>query len=118
MRGILRIAGTADVVSGVIGLTAAGWLADQLGAGTTVVRVGTVVLLVLGVETILLAARPAMAKATIVIEALAALGAIDLAVFGDATATGTALLVATAIYCAAIALRLFTDQRARVPLAA
>lgn len=103
MRTLLRFLGALDVVAGALALAAASWLGDQLDLGTTTVRIGAVVLALVGVDMIAMAARPFMARAAIVIEALGALLALDLLLLGDPTGTGTAILVATALASAVAA---------------
>ena len=114
---LLRGLAVVDVASGAAALVAASWLADQVDVGVTPIRVAAVLLVVLGVETYLLADRPVMAKVTIAIEAACALLALDLAVLGDPTGTGAALLVGTALWCAAVAVELALVTRTRALVA-
>lgn len=114
---LLRTLAVVDVVSGVAALVASPWLADQLDVGVTPVRVAAILLLVLGVETHLMAERPVMAKVRIVTEAVCAMVAVDLAVLGDPTSAGTALLVATALWCATVAVEVALVQRTRTLVA-
>ena len=100
---LLRTAGAVDITSGVVALTAAGWIGDQVGVSATIVRLAAALLVVVGVDTIWFADRAWMAKATIGIEAVAGLVALDLVLLGDPTRLGTALLLATAVCCAAVA---------------
>jgi hypothetical protein len=111
MRPTLRFLGAMDVVSGVVALAAASWLGDQLDVSTTVVRVAGVALLVLGAETLALSDRRVMATTTAVVEGAVALVAVDLAILGDPTGVGTALLLATAAYCATAAVRVARLRR-------
>ena len=110
---LLRPLAVVDVASGAAALVASSWLADQVDVGVTPVRIAAALLVVLGVETYLLADRPVMAKATIAIEAVCALVAVDLAILGDPTGTGAALLVGTALWCAAVAVELALITRTR-----
>ena len=114
---LLRVLAAVDVLSGVVALATSSWLADQVDVGVTPVRVAAVLLVVLGVETVLLAERPVMAKVRLVTEAACALLAIDLAVLGDPTSTGTALLAGTALWCAGVAVELALVQRTRTLVA-
>jgi hypothetical protein len=109
----LRALGVADVASGALALVAASWLAGELDVGTAAIRIAGALLVVLGVETYLLAARPLMAKVTIAVEALSALLAVDVLVLADPTGMGQAILVATALWCAAAAVEVGLLQRAR-----
>jgi hypothetical protein len=115
---LLRALGVVDVGTGIAGLAAAGWFGDQLGLGATTIRIVAGVLLVLGVDTLLMADRPFMAKVAIVSESVSALAALDLALFGDATGLGLAILVATAIGCAAVTVELVLATRTRSLVAA
>ena len=110
---VLRGLAAVDVASAVGALAVSSWLADQLDVGVTPVRIAAALLLVLGIDTYLMADRPVMVKVRIVTEALCVLLAIDLAVIGDPTGIGTALLVGTAVWCAAVAVELTLSQRTR-----
>lgn len=110
---LLRLMGAIDAVTGVTSLVLATWLAEQVDVGVTPVRIAAGLLLVLGIETFLLAERPVRAKATMAIEAACALLAIDLALVGDPTSAGMALLLGTAVLCAAFVVELALLQRAR-----
>ena len=117
MRATLRVLGAVDVASGAAMLAAASWFGDQLDLGTNVVRVIAAVTLVLGIETLLMQNKPAMGRIAMVIEALVAVAAVDLAILGDPTGTGTAMLAVTAVtavYGVVAAVRLFTRQRSPV----
>ena len=111
MTRTVRVLGAIDIVSGAVALVDASWLADQLGVAASTVRIAAVALLLLGIDNVLFAAKPLMARVNTIVEALVALAAVDLAILGDANGTGTALLVVTAVYCAAVAVRLVTIQR-------
>lgn len=101
---LLRVLGIADVASGALALAAASWLAGELDVSTTAVRVAGAILVLLGIETFAMAAKPLMAKATVAVEAVAALVALDVLLLADPTTTGAVLLVATALWCAAVAI--------------
>jgi hypothetical protein len=105
MRATLRTVGIVDVLSGAFAIADGSWLADELGVSAAAVRIAGAVLVLLGIDTFLLAARPVMAKVTAVVEALAALVAIDLIVMADPTGVGLGLLAATAAWCTAVAVR-------------
>jgi hypothetical protein len=109
----LRVLGAADVASGAIALVAASWFAEELDVGVTAVRVVAAALVVLGIETISMADRPLMAKVSVAVEALAAVLAVDLLLTGDPTGTGTVVLAATALWCAAAAIEVAVLQRTR-----
>jgi hypothetical protein len=103
---ILRVMGIADITSAVPLLVAAGWIGDQVDLSTTAVRVVGAFLVVLGIETLLLRDKPVMAKVALAVEVLFALAAVDLAVLGDPTGIGVALLAGTALYGAAASVEL------------
>jgi hypothetical protein len=111
VRATLRFLGGADIVSGVVALVDATWFAEQLGVSATAVRVVAALTVLVGVDTLVLAGRPIMAKVGTAIEAVVALAALDLAVLGDANGTGTVMLVAIAVYCTAAVVRLVSLQR-------
>jgi len=108
---VLRALGSFDVGSGALALVLASWLSDQLDLGIAAVRIVGVFLVVLGLDKVAFASKPAMARASMVIEALFALACIDVAVIADPTTIGTVLLVGTAAMCATVAVYLFTLQR-------
>jgi hypothetical protein len=118
MRATLRVLGAVDVVSGAAMLAAASWFGDQLDLGTNVVRVIAAVTILLGIETLLMQKRPAMGRVAMVIEALVAFTAIDLAILREPTGTGTAMLAVTAVYGVVAAITLFTQQRSPALVAA
>ena len=103
---LLRGLASIDVATGAGALLVSSWLADQVDVGVTPVRVVAALLVVLGVETYLLADRPVMTKVRIATEAVCSLLAVDLAIVGDPTGVGTALLVGTALWCAAVTVEL------------
>jgi hypothetical protein len=118
MTRTLRVLGSLDIASGALALAAASWLADEIDLSTGAVRLIGVCLVVLGADTLLFAAKPAMGRVAMVVEALFALAALDVAVTGDPTAIGTAVLLGTAAVCAALAAHLFTLQRTSTLVAA
>jgi hypothetical protein len=111
MTRVLRALGSLDVGSGALALVLASWLSDQLDLSTAAVRLVGAFLVVLGIDKIVFSSRPAMGRASMVVEAVFALACIDVAVIDDPTAIGMVLLVATAAMCAAVAAWLFTLQR-------
>ena len=114
---LLRLLAVADVLAGVGALLASSWLAGQIDVGVTPVRIAAALLVVLGVETYLMADRPATAKFNMAIEAVCAVLAVDLAILGDPTGAGTVLLVGTALWCAVAAVELALVQRTRTLVA-
>ena len=110
---LLRALAVVDVLTGAGALLATSWLTEQVDVGVTPVRIAAALLVVLGIDTYLMADRPVMGTVRIVTEALCVLLAIDLAVIGDPTGIGTALLVGTALWCAAVAVELTLTQRTR-----
>jgi hypothetical protein len=58
-----------------------------------------------------------MAKVRIATEAICAVVAVDLAILGSPTGTGTVLLVGTALWCAAVAVELTLLSRPRTLVA-
>ncbi|MEN3272306.1 MAG: hypothetical protein V7636_1067 [Actinomycetota bacterium] len=111
MTRVLRALGSLDIGSGALALVLASWLSDELDLSTATVRIVGVFLVVLGIDKVAFAAKPAMGRVATIVEALFALACIDVAVLGDPTALGTVLLVGTAAMCAAVAAWLFTLQR-------
>jgi hypothetical protein len=111
MSRVLRGLGGLDVGSGALALGLASWLSDQLDLSTVAVRLVGVFLVVLGVDKIVFASKPAMMRVSMVVEALFALACVDVVVSADPTTIGTVLLVGTAAMCAAVAAYLFTLQR-------
>jgi hypothetical protein len=118
MSRVLRALGAFDIGSGVLALVLASWLSDQLDLGTSVVRGVGVFLVVLGADKVVFADRPAMPKLAAVVEALFALACLDVVVLDDPTTLGTALLVGSALGCAAVAAWLLAQQRTRSLVAA
>lgn len=110
---LLRVLAVVDASTAVAALLVSSWLADQIDLRVTPLRIAAALLLVLGVETYLLADRPAMAKVRVATEAACTVVAIDLAFVGDPTGVGTALLLGTALWCSAIAVELALLQRSR-----
>ena len=110
---VLRVLGVADVASGLLALAVAPWLGDQLGVDATAVRLAAALLVVLGVETVVLAGRRAMATATVVAEAACAFLMLDVVVLADTTRTGAVIALGLAAWCAAVALRVAMLQRSR-----
>jgi hypothetical protein len=111
MTRVLRALGSLDLGSGVLALVLASWLSGQLDLSAGAVRLVGVFLVVLGIDKIAFASRPAMARLSMVVEALFALACVDVALFADPTMFGAVLLVGTAAMCAAVAVWLFTLQR-------
>jgi hypothetical protein len=111
MSRVLRALGAFDAASGALALALASWLGDQLDLGTTTVRLVGVFLVVLGIDKVVFADKPAMGRIAAAVEALFALACIDVVVMADPTALGTTLLVGTAAMCAAVAVWLLTLQR-------
>ena len=107
----LRTLGALDVASGALALALGSWLSDQLDLGVATVRVVGVFLVVLGLDKIAFASKPAMGRVAMVVEALFALACVDVALTADPTTIGTVLLVGTAAMCATVAGYLFTLQR-------
>ena len=110
---LLRGLAVVDALTGASALVVSSWLAEQVDVGVAPVRIAAALLVVLGIDTYLMADRPIMAKVRIVTEAVCVLLAIDLAVIGDPTGIGTALLVGTALWCSAAAVELTLAQRTR-----
>ena len=115
---LLRALGVVDSITAVSALLVSSWLAEQIDVPVTPLRVAAALLLVLGVETHLMADRPILAKVRIATEAVCALVAVDLAILGDPTGVGVALLMGTAVWCAAIAVELVLVLRTRTLVAA
>ena len=111
MTRVLRALGSLDVASGALALVLASWLSDQLDLGTATVRIVGVFLVVLGVDKIAFASKPAMGRVAMIVEALFALACVDVAVTADPTAIGMVLLLGTAAMCATVAGYLYTLQR-------
>jgi hypothetical protein len=114
---LLRALAALDAGTAFGMLVLSSWLGDQVDVGVTPIRVAAGVLLVLGVDTYLLAERPVMVKVRLVSEALCALLAVDLVVLGEPSGIGAAILLGTALLCAAVAveLALLTRTRALTP---
>lgn len=110
---LLRVLAVVDVSTAVGALLVSSWLADQIDLPLTPLRVAAGLLLVLGIETYLMAHRPAMAKVRIATEAVCTVIALDLAFVGDPTGVGMTLLLGTALWCATIAVELALLQRSR-----
>lgn len=115
---LLRVLGVVDSISAVSALLVSSWLAEQVDVPVTPLRVAAALLLVLGVETYVMADRPVLAKVRMASEAVCALVAIDLTILGDPTGIGAALLIGTAVWCAAIAVELVLMRRTRTLVAA
>jgi hypothetical protein len=115
---LLRLMGIADITSAIPLLVAAGWIGDQVDLSTTAVRLVGALLVVLGVETLLMRDKPVMAKVALGIEVLFALAAVDLAVLGDPTGLGVAVLAGTALYGAVASIELALATRTRSLVAA
>ena len=111
MTRAVRALGSLDVASGVLALVLASWLSDELDLSTATVRIVGVFLVVLGVDKVAFASKPAMGRVAMIVEALFALACVDVAVLADPTAFGMVLLVGTAVMCAAVATYLFTLER-------
>jgi hypothetical protein len=111
MSRVLRGLGALDIGSGALAVLLASWLSDQLDLGAATVRLVGVFLVVLGVDKVVFAAKPAMGRVAAIVEALFALACVDVALLADPTAVGTVLLAGTAAMCAAVAVWLFTLQR-------
>ena len=111
MTRVLRALGAFDAASGALALVLASWLSDQLDLGVGIVRIVGVFLVVLGIDKMAFAARPAMGRIAAGVEALFAPACVDVVATGDPTAIGTVLLVGTAAMCAAVAVWLVTLQR-------
>jgi hypothetical protein len=110
---LLRLLAVVDVSTAVGAFLASSWLAVQVDVPVMPLRIAAALLLVLGVETYLMADRPALAKVRIATEAVCAVAAADLVFLRNPTGIGTALLIGTAIWCAAIAVELVLLQRTR-----
>jgi hypothetical protein len=111
LPSLLGVLGVGDIASGAFALADAAWLGRQLDLGTTAVRLIGAFLLVLGAEKILLRERRTMARVSIAVEALFGLAALDVALMGDPTTLGIAVLIGTAVACEAVALTLFALSR-------
>jgi hypothetical protein len=114
---ILRVMGIADITSAIPLLVAAGWIGDQVDLSPSAVRVIGALLVVLGVETLLLREKAAMARIAMGVEIVVALAAVDLAVLGDPTGIGVAVLAGTALYGVAASVELGLATRTKVVLA-
>ena len=110
---ILRVLAVVDASTAVGALLVSSWLAEQLDLPVTPLRIAAALLLVLGVETFLMAERPVVARVRIATEAVCTVIALDLAIVGDPTGVGTALLLGTALWCAAVAVELALVHRSR-----
>ena len=108
---MLRALGSLDVGSGALALVLASWLSEQLDLSVGAVRLVGVFLIVLGIDKMVFASRPAMGRVSMVVEALFALACVDVALFADPTIFGAVLLIGTAAMCGAVAVWLFTLQR-------
>jgi len=118
MTRLLRVLAAVDVVSGLALAVAASWFGEQVDLSTTVVRVVGVALVLLGVETYLLRDKPVMARVAMVVEAVAALAALDVLLLADPTGIGVVLLAASALYGVVAALDLVRLTRDRELVAA
>jgi hypothetical protein len=110
--------GSAPLASAIPLLVAAGWIGDQVDLGTMAVCLIGAFLVVLGIETLLMREKPVMAKLALAVEVVFALAAVDLAVLGDPTGVGVALLAGTALYGTAAAIELVLSTRSDTLVAA
>lgn len=116
---LLRIIAVGDVVGGALLAVFATWFGDQLDVASPVVRFVGIAAVVLGIVLLRLQPCARTARLAMVTEALFALLAVDVLVLADPTGLGVALLVATALYGAAMAVELFlVNRRTPAPLTA
>ena len=111
MRTLTRVVAAGDLAAGLALAVAASWFGEQVDVATWIVRFVGIATLLLGVDLLLLRWRPIASRLAMVSEALFALLALDVLVLQDPTGIGTALLVATALYGAAMAIELALLQR-------
>jgi hypothetical protein len=116
---LVRIVAAGDIAGGLLLAVAASWFGEQLDLATPTVRFVGIATLVLGADLLLLRCRPIGAKVAMVTEALFALLAVDVLLLADPTGLGAAMLVATALYGAGMAVELAVlTRRTAVPVAA
>ena len=115
---LVRIVAAGDVVGGLLLAVAASWFGDHLDLATSTVRIVGIAAVVLGIDLALMATKPIAGRVAMVTEALFALLAVDVLVLREPTGVGVALLVATALYGAAMAVELALLSRTRTAVAA